>query len=380
MTEISAADNLTIQIDADQWRLLSYAENGTETELLRVAPQQALAFHPDFALTRRFPTDGTLTLEYINKVILGWSEEDSAWHLGLLLSDEFAQLRGSRWCEIAHWPEPEPSVFQALAEQSGRELARIMDVDFQIVPPRASAPVESADELAPVTPEPKPEVPLTEPPFHFGMWDFQRNADGTLQFTRTRRWRNGRIVRILFYGLMTVIYVVLSIATLQSDLALPNSGILLPSPEYLPYLGLFSAWVTLIITIMTLYELLFKVNVIRIEPDRIAGLRGDSGQWEIPLEDLEAIYITHLLSPQRKHVFVKYGEINAYTKTGTFIKLMEQSEDETEQKRGLLDNRVEKSVTQLHPEENLTDLQTAALHICKTLQGDIACYYDQRRK
>lgn len=376
MIEISAADNITIQIDADQWRLLSYAESGTETELLHVRPQQALTFHPDFALTRHFPTDGTLTLEYISMVVLGWSHDDSAWHLGLLLSDEFAQLRGSRWCEVAHWPEPEPSVFQELAEQAGRELARIIEVDFRVVPPREA----SADQPTPPAPEPKREITLPEPPFNFGAWEFERKPDGTLQFVRTPRWRNGRLMRIMFYGVMTVIYVVLSVATLQSKLALPNSGVLLPSPEYLPYLGLFSAGVTLFITLLTLHELLFKVNVIHIEPERIAGLRGDRGRWEIPVDDLESIYITHILSTQRKHVFVKHGEINAHTKAGVFVKLMEQSEDETEQKRGLPDQRVESFVMALQPEEDLTDLQTAAWHIRQTLRGEIACYYDQRRK
>lgn len=378
MIEIAAADNVMIQIDTDQWRLLAYAENGLETELLKVSPQQALSFHADFALTRRFPTDGELTLEYISMVVLGWSHDDSAWHLGLLLSDEFAELRGSRWCEIAHWPEPDPDVFQSLAEQAGRELARMMGVDFRVIAPRPTP--EQPSGAVETQPEPKREVPLPEPPFDFGIWQFARHGDGGFQFTRTQGWRNGRIRRILFYGLMTVIYVVLSVATLQSDLALPNSGILLPAPEYLPYLGLFSAGVTLFITLYTLYELLFNVNVIRVKPSRIAGLRGDKGRWEIPADDLESIYITHMLSPQRKHVFVKYGEINAHTKEGVFVKLVEQAENETEQKRGLPDNRVEKFLVELHSDENLTDLQAAALHISKTLQGDITCYYDQRRK
>lgn len=379
MIEIAAADNLMIQIDADQWRLLSYAENGKETELLKVLPQQALTFLPDFALMRRFPSNGTLTAEYISMVVLGWSEDDSAWHLGLLLSDEFSELRGSRWCELAHWPELDPTVFQALAEQAGRELARIIGIDFRVIPPRQTT-TEAGISTATTDHEPKPEVMLTEPPFRFGAWDFEYSPEGFLQFVRTQRWRNGRIMRMLFYGVMTVIYIALSIATLQSDLALPNSGILLPSPEYLPYLGLFSALVTLIIALSTLHDLLFKVNVIRIEPERIAGLRGDKGRWEIPVQDIESIYITHLLSQQRKHVFVKYGEINVHTKDGVFVKLMEQSENETEQKQGLPDNRIDQFVVEIHPEENLTDLQASALHICKTLQGDIACYYDQRRK
>src|SRR5690606_40996963 len=53
--------------------------------------------------------------------------------LGLLLEMELAQERGSRWCEIAHWPDPSTTVFQELAARAGESLAQVTTRPFHLV-------------------------------------------------------------------------------------------------------------------------------------------------------------------------------------------------------------------------------------------------------
>ncbi len=366
MTQISAAENLVIQADATEWRLLSYSPIGAETEVLRAAPGEPLIFDAGFALTRRLPAAGKLPTKYIQMVVLGWSHDDDAWHLGLLLVDEIAQIRGSRWCEVANWPDPDSEVFQPLAQQSGQALAGVIGVPFRIVPPRTQAEVIA-----------RRAVPLPQPPLDIGTWSVKKQGEDLL-FTRSARWRNGRIIRFVWYALLTAIYIALSVSTLQSNLALPNSGIMLPSPEMLPYLGLGASVVSLLIALYALYELLGKVNRIRVEAERVVALRGERERWQIPLDAIKGVYVTHVLR-QRRRLLVYYGEINIYTQSGAFVRLVQQAEKDNEEVPNSETLRINEGVTPLTPNEHLTELQTAALHIAGRL-GGVPCWYDQRER
>ena len=109
MEKISAAENITIEMEYEYWRLL---QNGAEEPhvLVEARSGKPLNYIEEFASTRRLPETGSLPVNYIQRVVLGWSNVDKSWHLGLLLESELAQMRGSRWCEMAHWPDPSTAV------------------------------------------------------------------------------------------------------------------------------------------------------------------------------------------------------------------------------------------------------------------------------
>ena len=134
MDSVAAAENLSVELAPDAWRLLHEDLHGAR-ELLSAGRDGRLRYSPAFAASRRLPAGGALACAHVDHVLLGWSPADEAWHLGLLLAPQLANLRDSRWCELAHWPDPEQSDFRDLAERSGQAFG---DAD------RASLPVDRA--------------------------------------------------------------------------------------------------------------------------------------------------------------------------------------------------------------------------------------------
>ncbi|MBE0688944.1 MAG: hypothetical protein IH587_02330, partial [Anaerolineae bacterium] len=92
MNRISAGGNLSIEIQPHNWRLLA---NGADLErpLVEVSADEPLRYIPAFGSTRRLPDTGILPTQYIQRIVLGWSHEDEAWHLGFLLEPELARPR-----------------------------------------------------------------------------------------------------------------------------------------------------------------------------------------------------------------------------------------------------------------------------------------------
>ena len=368
---ISAAENITIEMDTDYWRLLVHNELGERTEVLRAAPGQPLTFNADFALTRRLPSIGRLPAKYVRQVVLGWSHDDDAWHLGLLLARDIADIRGSRWCEVANWPDPDPIVFAELARQSGEALATLLDLPFNVISPRPEG-----------QPRPRKSQPLPQLPVDLGTWRLE-NADeaNELVFTRSRRWLLGRYGRIAWYGALSAIYVVLSITTLQNNLALPNSGIMLPSPELLPYLGIAAAVVSIGIVLYTLSELLTVPNRITVDGSTgtITALRGDTARWQKSATEIESVYVTHILKRRRHSAAIDHGEINFYCHDGHFDRLLEQAERDDEEIPYNTAEALQDGVMTLEPNDHLTDLQKAGLHLARVL-GNKPVWYDQRER
>ncbi len=192
---ISAAENLIIQADADQWQLFQYDELGTEREQLRIFRDEPLRFSADFALTRRLPAAGKLPAKYVRQVVLGWSPGDQAWHLGLLLASDIAGIRGSRWCEIANWPEPDPVVFEDLAKQAGRDLATVLSVPFSVVPPKPG------QQAPPAEPAQLPDLPI-----NIGTWTLDQAGEDLIELRRARRWGPTGSARDLWDRLLSVVY------------------------------------------------------------------------------------------------------------------------------------------------------------------------------
>jgi hypothetical protein len=359
MSRISAASNLTIEMQADRWRLLVNG-NADETVLVEAISGQPLRYLPRFGNQRRLPDSGSLPVTYIQRVVLGWSTEDEAWHLGLVLEPSLAQARGSRWCEIAHWPDPETSVFADIAAQAGQTLARTITRPFNLIPPR-STPV-----IAP--PPPLPELPL-----QFDTWTFERSDQDQLQFRRVSGWARGRLIRILWYTLWIAVYVVLSVTTLQGTIALP-------SPEFLPFLGIAAALILVGMSGHILYQLLASPNRMVVSSSGVAGMKGDSERWQVNPTQVRSVYVTQVVNKKGKKRSVQHGELNLLLQDGTFQHLFDQGQtvSSNHSDDGAANVMVAEALTPLRQADVYTDLQAAGMYIAQSL--NVPCIYDRRVK
>ena len=362
MTRISAADNWIIEFETNRWRLLSNS-NEQERLVVEAVNGQTLRYGAFFANKRRLPQQ-ELDPESIQQVTVGWSETDESWHLGFILAPELAATRGSRWCELAYWPDASAQAHAEQAEQAGEALGQATGRPFKVIPPRPRP--EEAEKVA--------ELPAL--PLNCGIWTLQREAKN-LVFKRSSAWIRSRLVRMAWYGFWLAIFVVLSVATLTTDLALPNSGLMLPNPELLPYLGLVAGAVLLLLILGIVYQIFTKPNRIIIEPDtrRIEAYRGTNPRWQWQADELSSVYVTQVVAQRGKKRTMQHGELNLYRADNdfAFVLALEQEEERLENNR----DRPAEYVQPIGPEEVDTDLQAAGLYIAQSL-GGLPCIYDQR--
>lgn len=370
MSQLAAAENLIIDMEPARWRLLSRNEIGEEVELVEIEPGSPLQYSPEFARTRRLPTNGSIPPELVRQVILGWSHEDESWHLGLLLMADLAAARGSRWCEIASWPDPDRNIFIDHAQRAGQSLAEALNRSFGYIEPKIK-PVEV------VPPPPLPALPIT-----CGLWQLEAVGDGNLEFVRSRRWMVGRITRIVWYLLLVGAYVVLSLTTINTDLALPNAGTMLPNPELLPYLGLVIAILLVMAICYIIYEILTKPNriVVDAESRSVSALHGNQVRWSHVAEDVQSVYVTQEVNKRGKKRTIYHGEINLHRGGGRFRRVIENGDEhDLPESPELTDDKgnAREEIIALDRHAVHSDLQAAGLYIAEAL-GNIACWYDQR--
>lgn len=379
MDRIYAGSNLRIEVQPDRWLLLTNTGQG-ETVLAEVAPGEPLRYIPDFASQRRLPSSGTLDVDNIERVVLGWSAKDQSWRLGLIFMPALAEARGSRWCELAYWPGTNGS--QESATEAGRALAQRMGRPFTYIPPQ---PVEApAPEVRPaptVNAPPSDVSALPALPLRVDLWTLE-NADGVLRFRLASSWGRNRLLRVVWYIFWMVVFIVLSVVTLTSPIALPR-------PEILPYLGLACAVGLFLLALYTLLRTMMRVNLIEIEPGVIRGKRGYRERWQFNSSEIQDIYATHLVNkvntrrenPTRLY---QYGELNLRLQNGQFFHLIAQGAlDEKFPVIPLGENAESDDaainhppVVPLTPEIAQTTLQAAAIYTAHALR--VPVWYDQR--
>lgn len=428
MARISAANNLTIEYDEQYWRLLTNGA-GIDHVLVEAATGKPLSYMPTFGSRRKLPTTGKLPTQYIDRVVLGWSAKDEAWHLGLMLQPELAEARGSRWCEIAHWYDPQHNTYDDLATQAGERLAEALMRPFNFIPPRvnstpaqvasppATAPSPSPEPVSPYAPppsnpptaaaepyappypapypaeqpgevtRPKPlehDLPVQQPtrpvdlpplPLSFDVWVLDRPDGATyLEFKRVGSWARARVWRIFWYTLWAVVYIVLSIATLRAPIAPPR-------PEWLPYLGLASAGVLVLLIMYLLWQLSMLPNRYIVDPARraVIALHGRSQRWIYALPGIESVYVTQVVSRRSRgqRRTIHYSELNLHIRNGSFRHLVSSSQAEDKDTTFEV-GPVEEAVMQLLPEMVDTDMKAAGFYVAQTL--GVPAYYDQRLK
>lgn len=404
---ISAGNNLTIDIAPDHWRLLVNGDHA-ERVLVEAAPGEPLRYMPTFGQRRRLPDTGVLPILYIQRVALGWSVKDESWHLGLVLEPELAEARGSRWCEIAHWPDPDQDVYVDVASDAGNGLAKVVTRPFDLIPPRpagaavstpapppTAAPRPFAPEVAPVFPTtptpdaapyaptyapapayapPAPPRPLPGLPLKLDEWTLTQAAPDTLEFKRSGAWTRGKWMRVFWYLLFTIIYLVLSITTLQARIALPK-------PEFLPYLGLASAAILFLLMIATVLRIGRTPNRIVVQSGRgVTALRGNGQRWQVSPAEIDGVYASQVVSRKLKRDkrTIYYGELSVLRNDGKFRFLLENSQVEEKPVAVAEDTPAEEGVTPLSSNEVESNMQAAAAHMARVL--NVAAWYDQRLK
>lgn len=358
MERISAGGNLTIENDPIVWRLIANGNNNEPHILVEAEMGKPLRYKPAFASKRKLPSSGTLPLDTIQRVVLGWSHEDESWHLGLLFEPSIAEPRGSRWCELARWPDADTSLFNDVAAQAGRTLARTIARPFNLIEP----------DTAPARPAAPPPPPLRALPLEFDQWTLYRQS--ALQLVRSGQWTRARVIRLIWYAALAVIYFVLSIMSLRGIIALPK-------PEFLPYLGLAVGVFLIIIMLYTLYQLLNQPGRVVVQPEGVRGLRGRSTSWRIEKDVIDSVYVSEVVNRKGKKRVIYHGEINLYLKNGYFQPILHQPQS-VEDDNPPKPEDAEEGVIPLSLYNAQSDLQMAGLYVAQAL--NVECRYDRRVK
>ncbi|HLU09575.1 MAG TPA: hypothetical protein VK003_07900 [Oceanobacillus sp.] len=372
MNRISAGSNLSIDMTQEHWRLLSNGD-GVEKILVEARPGQPLRYVATFGTQRRLPHNGTLSLDEVDRVVLGWSNRDESWHLGLMLKPELAQARGSRWCGLAFWPDPDTDLYRDLAARAGETLAQKLDRPFTLIPPRTdgAAPAYGTTH--------KPSAPATLPdlPFRIEHWKLERIDPMRLELKLSPAWGRARLLRVVWYMFWAGVFVVLSVASL-------SAGIAASQPEFLPYAGLAGAAFLIIFSIVTLIGAMRRIKRIEIDgiTRTISGMQGKRVRWTYNANQLNSVYVSLLLTKANRRKQTRqatYGELNLCKYDGTFHHVISQGQ--ADEKLPVTEGTEAANVEQvvpLTPENAHTRLQAAALLIAQTLQ--LPAYYDQRIK
>ncbi|MDZ4767163.1 MAG: hypothetical protein SGI73_21690 [Chloroflexota bacterium] len=411
MDRIYAGSNIRIEVQPDRWVLLLNSDAG-DTVLAEASAGQPLRYVSAFGAQRRLPVGGQLPTHDIDRVVLGWSAKDEAWHLGLMLTSALAQARSSRWCELAHWPDPTTTQYEELAVQAGRVLAQQIARPFTLIPregvegganganataadPRGAYPASGYAAVPAAPPAPLPALPLKLDLWTLAALGRSRengaSASGGLELRLAGAWGRSRLIRAAWYIFWIGVFIVLSITTLISPIAQPR-------PEFLPYLGFACAAGLTLVVLYNLISAGTRLNRVVVTPSEraIAGGRGRGvgagrgERWRYGREDLQGVYVSHVVTKvnrRRKRPpmrAVQYGELNLLLQNGKFVHLLAQGGlddkypvlDPLPAEGERADSANDDAIKMLTPYEVQTSLQAAALMIANAL--DLPCYLDRR--
>jgi len=379
MTQITASNNMTVDYSYDRWRLIQELDGEPPTVIAEVQPEIGLRYNKYFATTRKLPANGQIPLVDISQVVLGWSYETDAWQLGITLSPMLSEERGSRWCEILRFVDPDLSVHEYDAKRVGQALADILNKPFMDMPP-----------TQPPAPEP---IPLPDLPITYGIWTMDTamtsegltSRDGEVRLHRSSSWMYGKLRQVAWYGFWAVVYAWVSMATLNNDLALPNAGTLLPDPSILPYLGLG-------IVVLLLGMILYQLWIVAREPDNIIispyersviARRGRNTRWKVNINSIQSIYVTEVVKKREKRPTVYHGEVNLHLVNGSFKTIILEDEKHSDTLLPTADTISSRQngegVVPLDSHSVETKLQAFALHIAECLD-ELPVWHDLRYK
>ncbi len=380
MTEITVSDNFVVDYGAKHWHLIRI--NDHKERNARVAVKAGGGFRYDnfFANTRDLPDEGEISAVEIDEVVLRWSYEADAWRLAITLSPDLSATRSGRYCEVLRFIDPDQSVYEQDAKRVGEALAAVLDKPFVNVSPSAA-------------PLPKP-IPLIDLPLEVGIWHLQAGTaataagggPGEVRFVRSKSWLRAKMRQIVWYALLALIYAWVSAASINSELALPNAGTLIPDPQILPYLGLGVAVLLLLFIVQQLWHILREPDTILISSyeQGIIALRSDRVCWREDARKVQSVYASELVKKRGRQPIVHHSEINLHlVGGGGFRRIIVEDAKLTDVLLPGMDPQAAMSqavgVTALEPHQVSTALQASAIHISACLDG-LPVWYDRRYK
>ena len=364
--------------------------NGGDSEnvLVEAAPGGPLRYDTNFGSRRHLPENGMLPREDIQRIVLGWSDKDDAWHLGLVLKGDLVDQRGSRWCGLAHWHDPLANEYQAVAAQAGQTLADQVNRPFTLIPPSATVvhsgtprpltgTVFASGRIATTTMEPvAPPIPQPNLPLTFDLWTLRPAAPGQIELALSPVWGRSKLVRVAWNIIWLAVFILLTATTL-------TSGIALPRPEILVYFGFASIILLVLLILYNLYEAISAVNHIVFEAAGVRWMRGKRTHRAISIDQIAEVYVSQIVSKVGKRGksaerrVVQYGEITLLLKDGKFKSLLVQRQ--TDDTIPVTDDPInEEAVAPLTEYNARTRLQSSALIIATTL--NLSAEYDKRLK
>lgn len=409
MTRILISHDSLVDYSDDRWRLVQFDQDAKPSLLIEVRSGQNFRYDDYFGATRALPPLGEVASGDIGEVVLGWSDEEAAWQLGMTLSQDLSFSRSSRWFEVLRFDRDA----EEDAKLVGQALADVMAKPFVV----SSSPLDEPQSL-----------PLANLPLDLGVW--QLNAEGSedgagtrdlgLRFTRNSAWIKGKIRLVAWYGLLAALYSWVSLASLTSDLGLPIAGTLINTvlgalvpvldslasstpeagtvtqiitglssaitdPRLLAYLGLGVFVLLLLLIMRQLWLIQSEADILLIDNDEpgISAWRGDVLRWRIAADELQSVYASEVVKRRGKGITVYHGEINLQLRDGTFRSVVVEDDKRTDALLTGMDAAAEKGrpagVFPLPAADAATALQAAAVRVAAAL-GDLPVWYDRRIK
>ena len=409
MTRILVSNDSLVDFSDDRWRLVQFDPEAKPSLLVEVRSGQNFRYDDYFGATRALPPLGEVASGDIGEVVLGWSDEEAAWQLGMTLSQDLSFSRSSRWFEVLRFtPAAEED-----AKLVGKALADVMAKPFVV----STAPLDEPQSM-----------PLAGLPLDLGIW--QLTADGSedgagarerrLRFTRDSAWIKGKMRLVAWYGVLAAVYSWVSLASLSSDLGLPIAGTLINTvlgavvpvldslassaaepgmlteiitglssaivdPRLLAYLGLGVFVLLLLLIMRQLWLIQSEADTLLIDNEErsISAWRGDNLRWRIAADEAQSVYASELVKRRGKGITVYHGEINLQLRDGAFRSVVVEDDKRNDALLTGMDAAAEKErpagVFPLPAANAATALQAAALHVASAL-GDLPVWYDRRIK
>lgn len=257
--------------------------------------------------------NGGLPVSEVEEVVAGWSSRDGAWHLGLLLGASVANARGGRWCELARWSDATVETSMGQVEAAGARLAQVLNRPFRLVRPSpvtvaawqeasghsATSAVSAAgryqhtDTGVMRVGRARPEAAIELPLEMGGL--LLKPIEGGLQWSHVSVWSLSVIARILFRIALGIVFLWLSVLTLQS----PYASV---QPTFLPYLGILIGLGMLYSTLRLMLSLLraefLTVDRVSRRVMRHRELTNDVIE-AYPFEEIRAVVVTQIA--QQRH-------------------------------------------------------------------------------
>lgn len=378
MTQITVSDNFVVDYSDQRWRLIRISDHEEQNARVTVEAGGGFCYNSYFADIHDLPDEGEIAADDIIEVTLGWSYKTDAWQLSIVLSPDLAAGRSSRGCEALRFIDPDMSAYEQDAKDVGQALADVLGKPFVITPPEEAPP-----------PEP---IPLADLPLDIGIWRLQAGAPAVpgaapseVRFVRNKSWARAKMRQIAWYGLMAAVYVWVAAASISSELALPNTGTLIPNPQILPYMGMGVAVLLILLIGQRVWQFMREPDSILISSyeGSVIALRGRQVRWKVNAKNVQSVYVSELVKKRSRRPTVYHSEINLHLVKGRFRRVMAEdrklanpllpgADPLSEQERGA-------GVAVLEPKQASTALQAAAVHIAACLD-DLPVWHDRRYK